>query len=50
MEIRVFDITGREVQRIKSAANNVVSFGNNFMQGTYIVEVRQGKEKVVLKQ
>ena len=49
LEIRVFDITGRQVQQIRSAANNVVKFGNNLMQGTYIVEVRQGKDKVVLK-
>jgi hypothetical protein len=49
MEIRVLDITGREVQRIRSASNNSIRFGNNLMQGTYIIEVRQGKEKVVLK-
>ncbi len=49
LDIRVMDISGREVQRIRSAANNVARFGNNLGRGTYIIEVRQGKEKIVLK-
>ncbi len=49
LEIRIFDITGRQVQQVRSAASNVIRFGDNLVQGTYIVEVRQGKNKAVLK-
>jgi hypothetical protein len=49
VEIRVYDITGRQVQMMRSAPTGVVRFGDKLVQGTYIVEVRQGKDKVVLK-
>jgi HYR domain/Secretion system C-terminal sorting domain len=49
MEIRVFDIAGRVVQQMRTAATNVISFGDKLVQGTYIVELRQGDKRVVLK-
>jgi hypothetical protein len=49
VEIKVYDISGRVVKMMRTGAISVVNFGNNLVQGAYIVEVRQGKEKVVLK-
>jgi len=49
VDITVFDITGREVQRIRKGANNLVRFGENLVKGIYIIEIRQGKSKVVLR-
>ena len=48
-EIRILDISGREIQRIKSADNRTVKFGAGLIQGSYLVEVRQGTERIVLK-
>jgi len=49
VDISVFDITGREIQHIRRGANDLVRFGESLMKGTYIIEVRQGKNKVVLR-
>ncbi len=50
VSIRVMDILGRLVEVRKGlAANGTLTFGASYRPGLYIVEVLQGKEKVVLK-
>jgi hypothetical protein len=47
--IKVFDITGRQVQQLQGVPGQAIKFGDKIVNGTYFVEVRQGSEKVVIK-
>ncbi|MEP7163306.1 MAG: choice-of-anchor Q domain-containing protein [Ferruginibacter sp.] len=49
IDIRVLDLTGRLVKQIKAIKGNSARFGEELLPGTYLVEVRQGNEKQVLK-
>jgi VCBS repeat-containing protein len=49
ISIRVMDIKGRVVKEVKTTTLQLVQFGNELIQGTYIVEVVQGKQRVILK-
>ncbi|MEJ0105665.1 MAG: Ig-like domain-containing protein [Bacteroidota bacterium] len=49
VEIKIFDITGKQVGQLKGAAIETFRFGNTLVAGTYIVEVRQGAERVTTK-
>jgi len=49
VEIKVFDITGKQVAQMKGAAVETYKFGNTLVAGAYIVEVRQGDQKVTTK-
>jgi len=45
----VFDISGKQVYITKGSANQTYRFGDNFVTGAYIVEVRQGQQRSTLK-
>lgn len=47
--VRVFDINGRQVYWSKGPATKQYRFGEMFVSGIYLVEVRQGKQKSVMK-
>jgi trimeric autotransporter adhesin len=47
--ITISDLTGRVVQRLKGAADESFQFGDQFIPGTYMVEVRQGSDRVIKK-
>ena len=47
--VKVFDISGKQVHVAKGSANNNFRFGENFISGVYIVEVRQGGQSKQLK-
>jgi hypothetical protein len=49
VEIQVFDIIGHEVKRMRAATSGTLKFGQDFTKGTYVVVLRQGREKVILK-
>ncbi len=49
VEIRVMDIQGRSILSKRNAAQGNISFGNDFASGTYIVEVKQGSSRQMLK-
>jgi len=49
VEIKVFDISGKLVDQLKGASYQTYKFGNKLVAGTYIVEVRQGTERVTTK-
>ena len=49
VEIRVMNLLGQQVYQTKGAANQTFRFGSNFITGTYLVEIRQGKDVQVLK-
>ncbi|MBS1609195.1 MAG: T9SS type A sorting domain-containing protein, partial [Bacteroidetes bacterium] len=49
IEIKVFDMSGKQVDQMRGAAYETYRFGNNLVAGTYIVEVRQGNEKITTK-
>src|SRR6185295_5230762 len=49
VEIKVFDISGKQVDQLKGASYQTYKFGNKLVAGTYIVEVRQGTERVTTK-
>jgi len=49
VEIKVFDIGGKQVAQMKGAAIETYRFGQNFVAGTYIVEIRQGNERITRK-
>ena len=47
--IKVYDIAGRQVYLTSGAANRTYSFGSDFVPGLYIVEVRQGDQRSLIK-
>jgi hypothetical protein len=47
--IKVHDINGKQVYVNRRAANHTYHFGHEFATGVYIVEVRQGDKKLILK-
>ena len=49
IEIRVADIYGKVIYSTKGTVSQTFHFGNNFSAGTYVVEIRQGINRKVLK-
>jgi uncharacterized delta-60 repeat protein len=49
VELRVFDIVGRQVYSIKGPANRQYQFGSSFISGIYMAEVRQGGNRSTVK-
>ena len=47
--IKVYDISGRQVYITNGSANHDYRFGDTFVSGAYIVEVRQGDKRSQLK-
>ena len=47
--IRIFDEYGKIVQTTKGMPEQTIRFGDNFISGTYMVEVRQGEVLKTLK-
>jgi hypothetical protein len=45
--VRIVDIAGREVQQLQSMPGQTIRFGDKIVNGTYMVEVRQGSERAV---
>ncbi len=48
IQIRVMDVAGRVIFHTTTASHSL-QFGNEFKQGMYFIEVRQGKNKMILK-
>jgi hypothetical protein len=42
--VRILDVQGRFVKSVKVAANQVISLGSELKAGSYMLEVRQGKD------
>lgn len=50
VSIRIFDLQGREINRIGNvSANSVVNLGNNLKTGFYMAEIIQGEERKIVK-
>ncbi|MEO6732074.1 MAG: T9SS type A sorting domain-containing protein [Ferruginibacter sp.] len=49
VKIKVYDIVGRQVFIAKGTASQLYVFGEMFISGTYIVEVRQGNKRSTIK-
>ena len=49
VSIRVIDVNGRCVYEYKSLPGQALRFGNNLMNGIYLVEVKQGAETKIIK-
>lgn len=49
VEIKIFDLTGRQVQQAKGAVGESFRLGSPLTQGIYIVEVRQGINHSTIK-
>jgi hypothetical protein len=49
VEITVFDISGKLVDKLRGAPYETFRFGNTLVAGTYIVEVRQGTDRITTK-
>jgi hypothetical protein len=47
--IKVFDMAGRQVQQLQGVPGQALRFGDHIVNGTYLVEVRQGAERIVTK-
>jgi hypothetical protein len=47
--ITVFNISGKIMQQLKGSVYENFRFGESFIAGTYVVEVRQGDKKVTTK-
>ncbi|HCY88965.1 MAG TPA: hypothetical protein DHV17_01765, partial [Chitinophagaceae bacterium] len=46
---RILDLSGREMGRYKIQAGQTLRFGRELKAGQYMLEIRQGTEKVVRK-
>jgi hypothetical protein len=42
--VRVLDFNGRFIKSVKLSSNSNVNMGSDLKAGTYMLEVRQGKE------
>ena len=49
IELRVYDMVGRQAYSIKGPANRQYQFGGSFISGIYMVEVRQGGNRSTVK-
>ena len=49
VDIRVYDMYGRLVFSTSGSVNRRYEFGNRFVSGTYIAEVRQGSNRSTVK-
>jgi hypothetical protein len=49
VELRVFDMTGREVRKYRGAVGESFRVGQSLTQGTYLMQVLQGKNSSVTK-
>ena len=49
VELKVFDLYGKQVYNTRGAANKNYRFGEGFITGMYIVEVRQGDDRKTIK-
>ena len=47
--IRVLDVNGKTLFADKGLPNQSFRFGESFISGTYLVEIRQGEEVKTLK-
>jgi hypothetical protein len=45
--VRIVDIAGRRIQQFGVMPGQGIRFGDKMMNGIYLVEVRQGSERVV---
>jgi hypothetical protein len=49
VKLSIYDNQGRLVQQIEKGYGQSIRFGEDFKTGTYIVEVRQGINRKVIK-
>jgi hypothetical protein len=49
VELKVYDMVGRVVYTVSGNANRQYQFGNNFVSGAYVAEIRQGAERETVK-
>jgi hypothetical protein len=49
VELKVYDISGRVVYSARGNANRQYQFGNNFISGAYVAEIRQGANRSTVK-
>ena len=49
IEVRVVNIVGQEVYKTRGSINETYKFGNQFVAGTYFVQVMQGESMKTLK-
>ena len=49
MHITMYNMVGLKVEQIKVMPGQMMRLGGNIVSGTYLIEVRQGNEKVTLK-
>jgi hypothetical protein len=49
VEIKVYDMSGKLLQQLKGAVDQTFLFGDRFVSGAYIAEVRQGSQRVTVK-
>ena len=49
VDLKVFDIHGRVVYTTRGSANQSYRFGDKFVAGIYLVEVRQGDKRSVIQ-
>lgn len=49
VEIAVYTISGKLVQKLKGSATESFRFGDSYISGTYIVKVQQGSKQTMVK-
>ncbi len=49
VQVKIFDVAGRLISQLKSAPFNEITFGEKLFPGIYIVDLRQGNNKLTLK-
>jgi hypothetical protein len=49
VEIKIFDMTGRQVRQYRGAVGETFKIGHNLLQAAYLMQVLQGRNKSVTK-
>ena len=49
MTVTMFNMAGLRVQQTKALPGQVIRIGDHVVSGTYMVEVKQGSERVIVK-
>ena len=48
-EIRIFDMSGRQLNSMRAAPGALIKFGDNYRPGMYIIKIFEGRDEKVIK-
>jgi hypothetical protein len=49
VQLKVLDVLGRTIESRQNITTSIVTLGQNYKQGVYIIEITQGRERAFVK-